>query len=68
MIKTFKNLLLWNLKADDLETWFAASSTQVLPSGFKWYIDIDLFYGKSDLVPYALYGRKLKQWIFQKLL
>ena len=27
MVKTFKNLLLWNRKADDLETWYAALST-----------------------------------------
>ena len=24
MVETFKNLLLWNQKADDLETWYAA--------------------------------------------
>ena len=34
-VKTFKNLLRWNRKADDLETCFAASSTRVLPSLFK---------------------------------
>ena len=33
--KSFKNLLLWNQKADDLETWYAASGTQILPSLFK---------------------------------
>ena len=32
MIKTFKNLLLWNQKADDLETWCTASGRQVLLS------------------------------------
>ena len=35
MVKTFKNILLWNLNADDLETWSAASSTRLLPSMFK---------------------------------
>ena len=35
MIKTLKNLLLWNQKADDLENWYAASDTRVLPSLFK---------------------------------
>ena len=30
--KTFKNLLLWNQKADDLETWYAVLVTQVLPN------------------------------------
>ena len=48
MVKNFKNLLLWNQKADDLETWYAASSTQVLPSLFEWWplVDLDLVYGK----------------------
>ena len=32
--KNLKNLL-WNQKADDLESWYAASGTQVLPSLFK---------------------------------
>ena len=27
MVKTFNNLLLWNRKADDLETWYTALST-----------------------------------------
>ena len=27
--------LLWNQKADDLENWYAASGTQVLPSLIK---------------------------------
>ena len=26
------NLLLWNRKADELETWYAASNTRVLPN------------------------------------
>ena len=30
-----KNLLLWNQKADDLESWYAALDTRVLPSLFK---------------------------------
>ena len=33
--KTLKNLLLRNQKADDLETWYAASGAQVLLSLFK---------------------------------
>ena len=37
MVKTFKNVLLRNQKADDIETWYKASSTQVLPgSGSGW--------------------------------
>ena len=31
MVKTLKNLLLWNQNADDLETWYAASGARVLP-------------------------------------
>ena len=34
MVKTLKTLL-WNQKADDLETWYAASGARVLPSLFK---------------------------------
>ena len=34
-VKNLKNLLLRNRKADDLEYWYAASGTQVLPSSFK---------------------------------
>ena len=33
--KNLKNLLLWNQKADDLETWNAAPGAQVLPSLFN---------------------------------
>ena len=45
MVKTLKNLLLRNQNVDDLETWYAASSTRVLPSLFKWWpwVDPDLF-------------------------
>ena len=35
MVKTLKNLLLRNQKVGDLETWYAASGAQVLPSLFK---------------------------------
>ena len=35
IVKTFNNLLLWNQKADDLETWYVALVTQVLPNLFK---------------------------------
>ena len=30
-----KNLLLWNQKADDFESYYAVSGTQVLPSLLK---------------------------------
>ena len=35
MVKTLKNLL-WNQKADDLETCYAALGTRVLPNLLKW--------------------------------
>ena len=31
-VKTFKNLLLRNQEADNLETWYTATGTQVLPN------------------------------------
>ena len=37
MVKTWKILFLWNQKADDLESLYAASSAQVIPSLFKWW-------------------------------
>ena len=45
--------LLRNQNADDLETWFAASGAQVLPSLFKWWpwVDLDLFYSKVKFAP-----------------
>ena len=33
--KNLKNLFLQNQEADDLETWYTASSTPVLPNLFK---------------------------------
>ena len=52
--KKLKNHLLLNQKADDLESWYAASGTRVLQSLFKWWPwgDPDIFY-VSTLVPYA---------------
>ena len=48
--------LLWNQKADDTETWYAASGARVLPSLFKWWprVDPDLFYGKVKFGPLCL--------------
>ena len=40
MLKTFKNLF-WNQNADDLETWFVALVSQLLPNddiGCPWSI------------------------------
>ena len=59
---------LWNQKADDLETLYAALGTQVLPNLFKWWpwVDLDLFYGKDTFGPlcFCKPGKKVKQWIF----
>ena len=50
-----KNLLLWNQKANDLETWYATLGARVLPSLLKWLpwvdLDLDLFYGKVKFGP-----------------
>ena len=55
MVKTLnlKSLLLRNQTADDLETLYAASGAQVLPSLFKWWswVDLDLFYGNVRFDP-----------------
>ena len=55
--KKLKNLLLRNQKADDLETWYAASGTRVLPILFKWWpwVDLDLFYGQVKFDPLCFY-------------
>ena len=51
--------------------WYAASGAQVLPSLLKWDPELTLTYfvARSNLVLYMpLYGKKVKQWIFLKLL
>ena len=55
MVTSFKNLLLWNLKADDFETWYAAPHTRVLPRFFKCCPGLTLTYftARSNLVLYA---------------
>ena len=49
--KNLKNLLQ-NHKSYDLKTWRVASGTQALPSLYKW-VELDLFYGRSNLVTKA---------------
>ena len=66
MSKIFKNLLLWNRKVDDHETWYAASSTQVLPSLFKCYPGLTYFTTRSNLVPYAFVREKVKTMDFSE--
>ena len=52
-VKNLKKYLLWNQKAEDLETWYAALGTRILPSLFKWWLwdDVDLIYGKVKFGP-----------------
>ena len=71
MVKTLKNLFLWNQKANDLETWYATLSARILPSLLKDDPELTLTYftARSNLIPYAfVWEKKVTQWIFQKLL
>ena len=56
-----KNHILYIKIADHLESWNAALGTRVLSNLFKWWRwdDLDIFYGKSKLVPCAfVWGEK----------
>ena len=55
--KTLKNLLLWNQKADDLETWYAALGAWVL---------LTYCMARSNLVPYAFVWEKGKTMDFSE--
>ena len=61
IIKTFNNLLLWNQKADDLESWYAVSVTRVLPNLFKWWplSDLNHFMTWPNLFPNTSTGMKV---------
>ena len=65
-VKSFKNLLFWNLKADDLETWYAASRTRVLLSCSNDAPGLTLTYftARSKLVSYAFVQEKVKTMDF----
>ena len=43
IVKTIKNLILRNQMAEIIETWYTALATQVLPSLFKWWRQVDLW-------------------------
>ena len=62
-----KNLLLRNQKAD-LDSWYASSGAWVLPSLLKWWVWVDLLRQGQIWSLMLLYGKKVKQLIFQKLL
>ena len=65
MVKTLKNLFLWNQKADDLETWYASS-------GLKYYQVCSnddsglIFTARSNFVPYAFVWEKGKTMDFSE--
>ena len=53
-VNTIKNNSSQNLKAHDLETWYAASGAQILPSLFKNAPGLTLTYFK-EMSNFALY-------------
>ena len=48
--KTIKNVLLRNQEADDIENWYKASSTQVLPNDDTG-LTLSIFYDMVKFVP-----------------
>ena len=62
MVKTLKNLLLWNQKANDLESLYAASATRELPtcSNDDPELTLTYFTARSILIPYAFVWEKGK--------
>ena len=68
MVKTLKNLLLRNQKANDLETWYAASGARVLSRLFNDDPGLILTYftRRSNLVPYAFVWEKGKTMDFSE--
>ena len=67
MVKTLNNLLLWNQKACDLETWYVASGARVLPSSNDDPgLTLTYFTGRSNLVPYAFLWEKGKTMDFSE--
>ena len=55
VVKTLK-ILLWNPKADDIESWYVASGARVLSSLFK----LTYFTTMSNFAPYAFVWEKVK--------
>ena len=55
MVKNFKNLLLRNQEADDLEFWYTASDTRILPvfSYDDHGLTLTIFMTGSNLFPNA---------------
>ena len=68
MVKTLKNLLLRNQKADDFEILNATLSAQVLPScsNVDTGLTLTYFTARSNLVPYAFVWEKGKAMHFSE--
>ena len=66
MVKTLKNLLLQNQKADDLETCYASLGVRVLPifSNGAPGLTLTYFTARSNMVPYAFIWEKGKTMDF----
>ena len=69
MLKTFRNLLLWNQWTDFHETWYLASGTPAHYSLYKWWpwVDLDLFYGKVKFGNLGFSIGKSENLIFQNI-
>ena len=53
MVKNFKNLFLWNQEADNFETWYTASGTQVPPMFSYDYLGLTLtIFKKLELLAF----------------
>ena len=66
MVKTIKDIFLWNRKADDLETWYTALSTRVLCSNDAPGLTLTYFTARSNLVHYAFVWEKVKTMDFSE--
>ena len=66
--KNLKKLLLWNLKADDIESLYSTSGTRVLPILLKdgRWLALTYFMARSNLVPYAFVWEKVKTMDFSE--
>ena len=55
MVKTFKNFFLWNVNADDIETFYTASDTRAQPDLFNndTGLTMTVFMTWSNLFPNA---------------
>ena len=62
MVKTLKNLLLWNQKANDLESWYAASVIEYFQicSNDDPELTLTYFTARSNLIPNAFVWEKGK--------